>query len=125
MSCDEWEEITTGSCFKCNNYRIENGGGEQLAEVCHLCHLLECEPNGVYICRHFERQFNFTLGDESSVAHINITMMSGCDDNNRYFFYKTHNNRHNNGKDIAALHQEALINLEMFLEEQLSKRDHH
>ena len=40
------------------------------------------------------------------------------------FFYKTRNNDHN-GKDIAALHQEALINLETFLEEQLSKRDRH
>ena len=30
VSHDEWEEITIGSCFKCNNYRIENGGGEQL-----------------------------------------------------------------------------------------------
>ena len=51
-------------------------------------------------------------------------MMSGCGDNNQYFFYKTRNNRHNE-KDIAALCQEALINLETFLEEQLSKCDRH
>ena len=50
-------------------------------------------------------------------------MLSGCGDD-QYFFYETCNNHHN-GKDIAALHQEALINLETFLEEQLSKRDHH
>ena len=45
-----------------------------LFKVCHLCHLLECEPNGVYICRHFEKRFDFMPGDESPIAHINIMM---------------------------------------------------
>ena len=121
VSHDEWEEITMDSCLKCNNYRIKTGEGEQLVEICHLCHLLQCEPNDVYICRHFERQFDFTLGNESSIAHVNITMMSGCGDD-QYFFYKTCNNHHNNnGKDIAALHQEALINLGTFLEETIKQ----
>ena len=118
VSNDECDKITMNSCSKCNNYRIENDG--EMVEICHLCHLLECEPNRVYICRHFKRQFDFTLGDESSVAHINITMSGG---DNQYFFYKTHNCH--NGKDIVVLRQEALINLETFLEERLSKCDRH
>ena len=92
--------------------------GNDLFEVCDLCHLLECEPNGVYICRHFKKRFDFTHGDESPIAHINITMNSG---ESYYFFYKTtlhhHNNNNNNngGKDMITLWQEALTNLESFL----------
>ena len=120
---DEWEKITMSSCSKCNNDIDHHQLESNEFKVCHLCHLLECEPNGVYICRHFKKQFDFTHGDESPVAHINITMNSG---ESHYFFYKMrsplphcHNNNKNNngGKDMITLRQEALKNLESFLDE--------
>ena len=136
LTDDEWGKITISSYSKCNNNNNNNNNNSghqlesnELFEVCHLCHLLECEPNGVYICRHFEKRFDFTHGDESPVAHINIMMNSG---ESHHFFYKTtphrHNNNNNNnngGKDMITLRQEALTNLESFLDKRLSKRDRH
>ena len=106
------------SCSICNNdHQLESNE----FEVCHLCHLLECEPNDVYICRHFEKRFDATHGDESPVAHINIMMNSG---ESHYFFYRmslphSHNNNYNNngGKDMITLRREALTNLESFFDE--------
>ena len=132
LTDDEWEKITMSSCSKCNNNNNNNNNNSdhqlesnELFEVCHLCHLLECEPNGVYICRHFEKRFDFTHSDESPIAHINIAMNSG---ESHYFFYKTTPHRHNNnngGKDMITLRQEALKDLESFLDERLSKCDRH
>ena len=53
-----------------------------------------------------KKRFDFTNGDKSPIAHINITMNSG---ESNYFFYKTtphchnNNNNNNNGENRITL----------------------
>ena len=67
----------------CHVKKCHNDQQQQLEKIDHLCYLLDTEPTDVYICRHFEKQFDFSIGEEVFTSHKNLTLVA---DDFSYFF---------------------------------------